>query len=69
MKSKSPLPVYNTADVMQMLGVSRATIWRYMKTGQLPYRKMGKLVRFLQSDIKAFFDRNKVDSNVNLSSS
>ncbi len=47
---------------MEFLGVSRATLYTYMKSGKLPYRKMGHLVRFLPQDLKTFLDRNKIDN-------
>jgi len=58
---------YKIQDAMQFLGVSRATLYTYMKSGKLPYRKMGHLIRFLPQDLKTFLDRNKIDNyNPNL---
>jgi predicted DNA-binding transcriptional regulator AlpA len=28
--------VYQSADIMKMLGISRATVWRWVKNGTLP---------------------------------
>jgi len=56
---------YKVQDAMEFLGVSRATLYNYMKSGKLPYRKMGHLVRFLPQDLRIFLDRNKVDNFAN----
>lgn len=54
-------PVYSIADITKLLGISRTTVYRLMSEGAIPYRKVGKSVRFLASDLKVFLDRNKVD--------
>jgi excisionase family DNA binding protein len=32
---------YSVAEVAQLLGVSRTTVWRWIRAGQLPARRMG----------------------------
>ena len=44
----------------ETLGIGSATVNRLMKSGALPYRKIGALVRFSDSDIEEFLNNAKV---------
>ena len=42
----------------QMLGISTITLDRLRQRGELPYRSIGRQVRFLESDIISFIDKS-----------
>ena len=46
----------NTAEAAAMLGVTENTlaVWRSTKRYQLPYVKVGRLVKYRLSDLEAF---------------
>jgi len=46
-------------DVSKSLGISCVTIDRLRRSGKLPYRKIGKMVRFLEQDIESFIINSK----------
>jgi len=50
------LNVYNRKRAAAALGVSEETIDRYRKSGKLPFRKIGKSVRFTEGDLIEFLD-------------
>ena len=41
-------------DVMNLYGVTRATVWRWVKVGWLKQIKVGGHVYFTEKDLKAF---------------
>ncbi|WP_041388845.1 helix-turn-helix domain-containing protein [Polaromonas sp. JS666] len=49
-------PLRNEAESAEFLGVKPTTlqIWRCTKRYPLPYIKVGRLVRYRQSDLEAF---------------
>ena len=52
--------ILNKHEAADILGVSSETIDRLRRSGALPYRKIGALVRFLDSDIQEFIENSKV---------
>jgi excisionase family DNA binding protein len=44
---------FTTAEAAEYLGVSQATIFRWMKQGQLSFHKIGKATRFSQEGLDA----------------
>ncbi|MDZ4145690.1 MAG: helix-turn-helix domain-containing protein [Burkholderiales bacterium] len=51
-------PLRNEVESAQFLGVKPTTlqIWRCTKRYPLPYIKVGRLVRYRQSDLEAFLN-------------
>ena len=51
-------PLLPQKDTAAMLGVEESTLvgWRYHKRYNLPYIKIGKLIRYRKSDVLAFID-------------
>ena len=43
---------FNVCQVAQMLGLSIATIRKWVLTGYIPYKKIGRAVRFSASEIQ-----------------
>jgi len=39
------------SDLQELLGVSRATLWRLRKADGIPYSKVGRQYRYLKSEI------------------
>lgn len=48
--------LYTTEEVMEMLHVSRRTLYRYIQSGALNTVKVGKRHLISESNIKAFLD-------------
>lgn len=45
---------YTAQEVADELGLSIRTIYTYVKTGKLKKRKIGRVLRFLGSDIEEY---------------
>ena len=52
--------VLTQKQVAELLQISRRTLFAWMKTGRLPYVKIGRCVRFLQGDVLRHLDRIKI---------
>jgi predicted DNA-binding transcriptional regulator AlpA len=51
----------NKKAAAQALGVSPVTVDRLRRSGSLPYRKIGSMVRFIPADIDDFIQRSAVN--------
>jgi len=51
--------VAQLADVLQLNGM---TIYRMVKTGDLPCYMLGRIMRFRRDDIEAFLEQHRVPS-------
>ena len=54
----SPKILLNIRQVTETTGISRASIYRQMKAGQLPFVKLGSRTLFRPRDLQSFVDRN-----------
>ncbi len=46
-------------DVLARLGIHRATLWEWRKTGRFaPEIKVGRTIRFREADIERFLDKS-----------
>jgi len=52
-----PVEAFTTEDVMQLLRIGRATLWRLLNTGELPSFKVGRRRLVLRRDLEAFLER------------
>jgi len=43
--------ILNESELMELLGVSRTTLWKLRRERNLPYGKVGREYRYLKSDI------------------
>jgi excisionase family DNA binding protein len=59
-RGKIKTPILNTKEACLYLGISRATLARYMKSGDIPYIKLAGAVRFYESDILKFLDSKRI---------
>jgi excisionase family DNA binding protein len=48
--------IYNKTEAAKKLKISIETINRNLKSGKLPYRKIGQRVIFTESDLTAFLE-------------
>jgi excisionase family DNA binding protein len=48
-----------TAEAAYLLGVKPQTLYLWVSLGRVPHRKIGRLVRFTESDLEAFVERQK----------
>ena len=53
--------VLDKKDVAERLGISVVSLDRLRRRGVLPYRQIGRLVRFLQEDIDKYLENAKVE--------
>lgn len=60
MRGKIKTPVLTPKEVCDYLHLSRATLQRYMKAGEISYIKMGWAVRFYEADIVKFLDSKRL---------
>jgi excisionase family DNA binding protein len=54
-------PLFTAADVSQHLGVATSTVYAWFEEGRLKGLKLGRLVRFRETDVKDFLDAAKQD--------
>ena len=52
----------STQDAADMLGVSKSTIYNMIKNGEITSYKVGRKVRFTESDVKAYISRSSAKS-------
>ena len=50
-------PIMNIEEVAKYLGVSAATIYRYVKQGKIPASRIGKFWRFKKEKIDEWFEK------------
>jgi excisionase family DNA binding protein len=43
--------ILTESELMELLGVSRTTVWKLRRERNLPYGKVGREYRYLKSDI------------------
>lgn len=53
------IKIYKLQDLEEMLGVSRFTIYKLIKSGELKAYKIGGQWRFNDEDVKAFLEKAK----------
>ncbi len=59
-KDKGLSRMLTTKEVLEILRISRSTLYRYMEQGQLKaYKFGGKDLKFKESDIKAFIEAHE----------
>lgn len=55
-ENSSPEPMLSVEDVMKRLNVSRDMVTKLMKTGQLRYKKVGRIYRFREQWIRDYMN-------------
>ncbi len=58
-KDKGLPNMLTTRQVLEILNISRATLYRYMEQGKIRVYKYGRDLRFKESDIKAFIEAHE----------
>lgn len=53
-KAETPIKVYTTEEVCEMLHVARRTLYRYIQEGKIESFRIGRGHRFTEDDIKAY---------------
>ncbi|MBB3407955.1 excisionase family DNA binding protein [Rhizobium sp. BK316] len=54
----TPRILLNIRQVTEATGISRASIYRQVKAGQLPFVKVGSRTLFRPQDLQSFVDRS-----------
>jgi excisionase family DNA binding protein len=47
------------SDVAALLGISRGSVYRLMRSGELVAIRVGERARFDQADVRAYLERNR----------
>lgn len=55
----NPERFYKLAEVQKMLGVSRATLWRWTAEKNLKVVRIGHVARIRESDLQTFLKRHE----------
>ena len=53
------VPLMSAREISIYLGVSKSTIWRYVKTGQIPVVRIGSLCKFDVLAVRSALDRTR----------
>jgi len=59
MRNNEKIKMVNTKQAMEILNISRVTLYRLMRRKELRYYKFGRAVRFRESDIKKFIESHE----------
>ena len=54
------MAMLTTKDVCEQLSISRSSVGRLVTDGELPCYKLGKSLRYYQSDVDAYLERCRV---------
>jgi len=46
---------YSTKELAESLGVTRQTVWKLARHGEIPYRRLGRLYLFDREEIDRWF--------------
>jgi excisionase family DNA binding protein len=52
--------LYDVSQAAKELGVSAITVRRKTRMGEIPHRRMGRLIRFTSQDLQDYIDRSAV---------
>lgn len=52
--------LYTVQEVAKLLKVTERTVYSKAKSGELPYRKIGRVLRFTREDIEVYLEKIKV---------
>lgn len=55
--------VYSAKDACTALGISRCTLWKYAKSGQIKTCKIGRRICFPVADLQLFVSNGGTASN------
>jgi len=51
----------NVSEVAAILGCKPVTVYRLVKSGKIPHRRIGKFLRFSDQDMDSFLESVKVE--------
>ena len=54
--------ILTESELMEVLGVSRTTLWKLRREKNLPYGKVGREYRYLKSDIIHWLKESKYEA-------
>lgn len=52
-------PLLSIEDAAEMLGVDYKTVWRLIRSGELPAGRVGRVYRLSEADLAAWFEQQK----------
>ncbi len=55
---------YTVGQLADLLQLNQMTIYRMVKTGQLPYHQIGRMMRFRHDDVEGFLKKHRVPASV-----
>ena len=53
----------SVTDLAAILGCEKITVYRLVKSGKIPHRRIGALLRFSDTDIQTYLDSVKVENS------
>jgi excisionase family DNA binding protein len=63
--SRMPLePLLTVAAVCELLGISKVTLYRLIRAGELKPTRVGERLRFEPDDVRAYLERNREAASV-----
>ena len=62
-RDKDSFPVVLTADeARERLRIGRTAFYSLVRAGQIPHFRIGRLLRFTESDLREFIERNREET-------
>lgn len=53
----------SVTDLAAILGCEKITVYRLVKSGKIPHRRIGALLRFSDTDIQTYIESVKVEKS------
>ncbi|MEK7355627.1 MAG: helix-turn-helix domain-containing protein [Bdellovibrionota bacterium] len=48
----------NVAEAAEQLGIASKTLYKWVESGQIPYVRIGRLIRFREADLEEWLEIN-----------
>ena len=55
----SEFKTYSTQEVAEWIGVTKKTLYKYMKEGKISFFQVDAVIRFEKEDVQDFLSKNK----------
>lgn len=62
-QTRTPRPLLSVSEAGSLLGVSSATVRRYLADGRFPHVRIGRLIRIRPEDLDKFIEVNIVSAD------
>jgi excisionase family DNA binding protein len=58
------MTLYNVSQAAKELGISTISVRRRTKSGEIPHRRIGGLIRYMPGDLQSYVDQSAVPAKL-----